>query len=37
MISHRVNGPAAAFAELGESLAEYILDRGGRALLDAVY
>jgi len=37
MISHRVTGPATAFAELGENLAEHILERGGRALLDAVY
>jgi hypothetical protein len=37
VISHRVTGAATAYAKLGESLAEYILDQGGRALLDAVY
>jgi len=37
VISHRVTGAATAFAKLGENLAEYILEKGGRALLDAVY
>jgi hydroxymethylbilane synthase len=37
VIRHRVTGPAAAFAQLGEDLAEHILAQGGRALLDKVY
>jgi len=37
MISHAVKGAAAEFEALGEGLAENILGRGGRALLDEVY
>jgi hydroxymethylbilane synthase len=37
IVRHRVKGPAAQFAALGESLAERILAEGGRALLDEAY
>ena len=37
MISHAVKGLATEFETLGEELAENILGRGGRALLDEVY
>jgi hydroxymethylbilane synthase len=37
MISHVVKGAAAEFEALGRELAENILGRGGRALLDDVY
>ena len=36
MLRDRVEGPAGAFAEIGRGLAETLLARGGRALLDAV-
>jgi hydroxymethylbilane synthase len=36
IVRRRLNGPAAEFAALGESLAERILTDGGRALLDEV-
>ena len=37
MIRHAVKGPAREFEALGRELAENILGRGGRALLDEVY
>ena len=37
MIRHAVKGPAREFEALGRELAENILGRGGRALLDDVY
>jgi len=37
MISHAVKGAATEFEALGRELAENILGRGGRALLDEVY
>lgn len=37
MIRHAVKGSAREFEELGRELAENILGRGGRALLDEVY
>ena len=36
MLRDRAAGPAGAFAEIGTGLAETLLARGGRALLDAV-
>jgi hypothetical protein len=37
MIRHEVKGLAIDFETLGRELADYILARGGRALLDEVY
>ena len=37
MIPHAVEGPCDACEELGRTMAEYILSRGGRAILDEVY
>lgn len=37
MIRHDMKGPASDFDTLGSELADYILARGGRALLDQAY
>ena len=37
IIKEQASGPAATAAELGTRLAEKLLDRGGRAILDEVY
>ena len=37
MIRHEMKGPASDFGALGRELADHILVRGGRALLDKVY
>ena len=37
MIRHEMRGPASDFDTLGKALADHILVRGGRALLDQVY
>ena len=37
MIRHDMKGPASDFGALGRELADYILVRGGRALLNQVY
>jgi len=37
MIRHEMKGPASDFGALGRELADHILLRGGRALLDQVY
>lgn len=37
MIRHDMKGPAADFDALGRELADHILGRGGRAILDQVY
>ena len=37
IVADEIKGPAEKWEELGESLAEIILSRGGKAILDSVY
>ena len=37
LLKDTLSGPLSAAAEIGRRLAEALLDRGGKAILDAVY